>query len=140
MKTILRTVLAVIAGMVLAFVLVIAVEVFGSIAHPTPPDFNGTMEEMCQHVARFPHWVLGVAVLAWSATGFLSAWTATKIGRHPAGVVVSLLLLAAVVFNISMLPYTTWFKVVMPICFPVACYVGVRIASRVKVTPAAKAE
>jgi hypothetical protein len=30
----------------------------------------------------------------------------------------------AIVFNVSMLPYAIWFKVVMLSCFPVACYLG----------------
>ena len=141
MKTILRTILAIISGMALAFALVVAVEGFSSIVHPVPPEFTGTMDEMCQHVARYPDWVLGVAVIAWSATTFISTWIATKIGRPVAGVVVSLLLLLAIAFNISTLPYATWFKVVMPSCFLVACYLGVRLGSRVRAkTSAATAE
>ena len=80
-------------------------------------------------------------MIAWSATTFISTWIATKIGRPVAGVVVSLLLLCAIASNIAMLPYATWFKVVMPSCFLVACYLGVRLGSRVKAkTSAAKAE
>jgi len=125
MRLFLRTILAIIAGMGLALALVIAVEGFSSIVHPLPPEFNGTMDEMCQHVAKYPHWVLGVVVIAWSATTFLAVWTATKIGRMAAGVVVSLLLMGAIVFNVAMLPYVTWFKMVMPTCALVACYMGV---------------
>jgi hypothetical protein len=74
MKTALRTVLGVVAGVALAFVLVIAVELFSAVVHPLPPGFAGTMDEMCLHVARYPDWVLGVVVLAWSATTFVSTW------------------------------------------------------------------
>lgn len=141
MKTFLRTILAVIAGMVVALALVIGVEFFSSIVHPVPPDCKETMEEMCQHVAKYPHWVLGVVVILWSATTFVSTWVATMIGRLVAGVVVSLLLLWAIAFNITMLPYATWFKVVMLSCFPMACYLGVRLGDRVKAkTSAANAE
>jgi MFS family permease len=132
MKTILRAILAIIAGMVLAFALVIAVEGFSSIVHPLPPNFTGTTDEICQHVARYPHWVLGVVVIAYSATTFLSTWIATKIGRRVAGAVVSLLLLLAIAFNITKLPYATWFKAVMPGCFLVACYLGVTLGGRAK--------
>jgi hypothetical protein len=132
MYTVLRAVLGIISGMVVALALVIAVEGFSSIVHPVPPDFTGTMEEMCEHVARYPHWVLGVAVIAWSATTFLSTWIATKIGRRVAGTVISLLLLLAIAFNITTLPYATWFKLVMPVCFLVACYLGVTLGGRAK--------
>lgn len=124
MKTALRTLLGVTAGMALAFVLVIAVELFSAVVHPLPPGFTGTMDEMCQHVARYPHWVLGIVVPVWSATAFVSTWVATRIGGRMAGIAVSLILTIAIVFNISMLPYAMWFKVVMLSCFSVACYLG----------------
>jgi len=130
MKTPLRTLLAVVAGLALALAFVVAVEAFSEMVYPTPPDFTGTMEEMCLHVSRYPDWVLGVVVLLWSATAFLSAWIATRIGNRPAGVVLSLVLAAAISSNIAMLPYTMWFKVVMLICFTIACYFGVANGSR----------
>ena len=139
MKTALRTLLAVVAGMVLAFVLVIAVELFSAVVHPVPPGFTGTMDEMCQHVARYPHWVLGVAVLAWSATAFVSTWVTTRIGNRGAGIAVTFILALAIVSNVAMLPYTMWFKVVMLSCFPVACYLGVLRGVR-KPSPAAEAK
>jgi hypothetical protein len=124
MKTALRTLLGVVAGMALAFVLVIAVELFSSVVHPVPPGFTDTMAEICQHVARYPHWVLGIVVLAWSATAFISTWVATRIGNRTAGIAVVLILTFAIVFNVSKLPYAMWFKVVMLSCFPVACLAG----------------
>ena len=125
MRTALRTILAVVGGMALAFVLVIAVELFSAVVHPTPPGFTGTMDEMCQHVARYPHWVLAVVVPAWSAIAFVSTWVATRIGNRWAGIAVILILTFGIVFNVSKLPYAMWFKVVMLTCFPVACYLGI---------------
>jgi hypothetical protein len=129
MKTALRTLLAVLAGMALAFVLVIAVELFSAVVHPVPPGFTGTMDEMYQHVARYPHWILGIVVLAWSATTFASTWVATRIGNRLAGIAVILILTFAIVVNVSMLPYAMWFKVVTLSCFAVACYLGVTVRS-----------
>jgi hypothetical protein len=124
MTTALRTLLAVVAGVALAFVLVIAVELFSAVVHPVPPGSTGNMDEMCQHVARYPHWVLGVVVLAWSATAFASTWVARRIGNRLSGIAVILILTIAIVFNVFKLPYAMWFKVVMPSCFLVACYLG----------------
>jgi hypothetical protein len=124
MKTALRTTLGVVAGMALAFVLVIAVELFSAVVHPVPPGFTGTMEEMCEHVARYPQWILGAVVLAWSATAFVSTWVATRIGNRWAGIAVTLILALAIVFNVTKLPYAMWFKVVMLSCFPVMCILG----------------
>ena len=120
------TILGIVVGMALAFVLVIGVEWFSSIVHPFPAEFKGTMDEMCQHVARYPHWVLAVVVPLWSGTAFLGVWVATKIGRIAAGIVVALLLIAAVVFNVACLPYPVWFKVVMPLGMLGACVLGLR--------------
>jgi hypothetical protein len=130
MKTALRTLLAVVAGVALALVLVIAVELFSAVVHPVPPGFTGTMDEMCQHVARYPDWVLGVVVLAWSATSFVSTWVATRIGNRLAGLVVDRLLTLAIVINVAKLPYAMWFKVVMRSSFAVACYLGVTRGER----------
>ena len=82
------------------------------------------MDEICEHVARYPHWVLGVVVVAYSATTFASTWVAARIGNRWAGIVVILILTLAIVFNIAKLPYAMWFKVVMLSCFAVACYFG----------------
>ena len=43
MKSALRIVLAVVAGMALAFALVVAVEFFSSVVHPFPADFDGNI-------------------------------------------------------------------------------------------------
>jgi hypothetical protein len=126
MKTTLRTILGVVAGMALAFVLLNIVELFSAVVHPFPPGFTDTMDEICRHVARYPHWVLGIVVVAWSATTFVSTRIATRIGNRVSGIAVILILTLAIVFNVTKLPYAMWFKVVMLSCFPVACYLGAR--------------
>src|SRR6185312_2605625 len=92
------------------FVLVVAVELLSAVIHPLPEGFGGTTEEMCQHVKRYPQWVLAVVVPAWAVAAFASTWTARRIGNLYSSVIVGLLLLTALVVNVSMLPYPTWFK------------------------------
>jgi hypothetical protein len=111
-----------IAGLAVAFALVIAVELFSEVVHPLPPDFGGTQEEMCAHVARYPQWVLAVAVPAWAFTAFAGAWTARRVGSRPAALIVGLLLTAAVLFNVSMLPYPIWFKILSPVAVVAAVF------------------
>ena len=127
MKFGIRTLFAVVVGMALAFALVVAVELFSAVVHPIPADFNGNMGE---HVRRYPHWVLGVVVLAWGATSAAATWVASRVGNRLAGSVVALLLAWALIFNLTMLPYTMWFKVVMFSVFPVACLLGIRYGKR----------
>jgi hypothetical protein len=128
MKSAGRILLAVVAGMALALALVVLVELFSSVVHPIPAGFNGNMGD---HVRRYPHWILGVVVLAWGATSTAATWVASKVGGRLAGVVVALLLAWGLIFNLTMLPYTTWFKIAMLSAFPLACLLGIRYGRRV---------
>jgi hypothetical protein len=127
MKAAGRTLLAVVAGMTLAFALVVAVEFFSSVVHPFPPSFDGNIPE---HVRRYPGWILGVVVLMWGATAAAATWVASRIGGRLAGALVTLLLASALAFNLSMLPYVIWFKIAMPAAFFVACLLGIRTGRR----------
>jgi hypothetical protein len=127
MKLGIRTLFAVVVGMALAFALVVAVEWFSAVVHPFPVDFNGNLGE---HVRRYPPWVLGVVVLAWGATAAAATWVASRVGNRLAGGIVAALLAWALIFNLTMLPYTMWFKVVMFSVFPIACLIGIRYGRR----------
>jgi hypothetical protein len=126
-KSAVRILLAVVAGMGLAFVLVVAVEFFSAVVHPFPANFDGNIPE---HVRRYPDWILGVVVLMWGATAAAAAWVASRIGGRLAGALVTLLLACALAFNLGMLPYVMWFKVAMPAAFFVACLLGIRYGRR----------
>jgi MFS family permease len=121
MKSAGRILLGIVAGMGMALALVVAVEWFSSVVHPFPANFNGNIPE---HVRHYPDWVLGAVVLAWGATIAVATWVAS-------GIVVSLLLAWALISNLTMLPYTMWFKVAMLCAFPVACLLGVRYGRRI---------
>ena len=127
MREVIRTLLAAVAGMAVALALVVAVELFSAVVHPLPADFDG---DMGAHVRRYPDWVLAVAAAAWSATAWAATCVATRLANRIAGGVVALLLAWALIFNLSMLPYPTWFKVAMLIAFPIACLVGIAIGKR----------
>ena len=131
MKNVLRIVLAVIAGMALAFVLVVAVELFSAVVHPFPPGLDPNAPgSIPEHVRRYPGWILAVCGLMWGATAAAATWVASRIGGRLAGAVVTLLLAAALAFNLSMLPYVMWFKIAMPAAFFVACLIGIRSGAR----------
>jgi hypothetical protein len=129
MLVVLRTIAGIVVGLVAAFVLVIAVEAFGSVAHPVPKDFGGTMEEMCRHVERFPQWVLAVSAVAWAGTAFVGTWTSKKLGNLYSFAVVALLLLGGMIFNIAKLPYPIWFKIACLILVPAAIFGAGRCAT-----------
>ncbi|MFM7072053.1 MAG: hypothetical protein ACKO38_09705 [Planctomycetota bacterium] len=122
---------SVIAGLVVAFLLTIAVEAFSAVVHPVPPGVDLSDIEACRaHVARYPAWVLAVVVVAWGLSTAAAAWLATRLGpsRHPAhGFVVTAALLSLAVFNMSMLPYPWWFWCGNLAAFPLGGFVGVRV-------------
>jgi hypothetical protein len=127
MKNVLRILLAVVAGMALAFALVVAVELFSAVVHPFPPGLDPNAPgSIPEHVRRYPGWILAVCGLMWGATAAAATWVASRIGGRLAGAVVTLLLAAALAFNLSMLPYVMWFKIAMPATFFAACFIGIR--------------
>ena len=127
----LRSVGGVIAGLTVALFFVIGVEGLGSILHPFPPGVDPTDLEVCKaHVARYPTGLLALVVVAWGTAVFVSSWVATRLGtgRYLAhGVLVGSILLAAVVFNMAMLPYPKWFWINV-IVFPIAFLAGAKFA------------
>lgn len=126
---VLRTLGAFAAGLLAAFALIIGVELLSNVLHPFPSDFAGTQAEVCLHVAKYPHWVLGVVVVAWGLTGSVGTWIARRIGNIYSAVMLALLLLAGVGLNISMLPYPLWFKAAILLVMPIALAWGVRLAA-----------
>ena len=127
-KTLLRTMAAFAVGVLVSFALIFGVEVLSNLVHPFPIGFEGTKEEICHHVARYPSWVLGVVVVAWGLTAAIGTWIAQRMGGFHAATALGLLLIAGVAMNISMLPYPIWFKVVIMIAVPIAVLVGIRLA------------
>lgn len=128
MKSALRILLAVVAGVVLAFALVVAVEAINAVVHPFPANFDGNIPE---HVRRYPDWVLAVVVPMWSGIALAAAWLATRIGNRVAGWIVAALLAWALTFNLTALPYALWFRIAMFSSFPAACLLGIRYGRRI---------
>lgn len=133
MAAAIRTVAAIVAGLLVAFVLVVAVEMFSAVVHPIPPDFGGTQEEMCAHVERYPAWVLAVVVPLWAATALAGTWIAGRLGNRWSALVVGLVLAAGLIFNLSMLPYPLWFKIGCLLAIP--CAIGWAIYLSVRRLP-----
>ena len=128
MGTILRSMSAVIAGLIVAGVFVIGVEWMSSILHPFPPGADPTDLETCRaHVARYPAGVLMLASLGWGLGTLASSWVATRLGprrRAAHGIAIGLILLALAVANMAVLPYPAWFWILNLIVFPAGCFFG----------------
>lgn len=127
---VLRILGAIAAAIVTALVLLIAVELFSAVVHPFPIDFKETPDEIVAHVARYPQWVLAVVVPMWGAIAFISTWLAGRLGGRGPAIFIAVLLLAAVMCNLSMLPYPLWFKAVQPVAIVAAVVVAYRSSEK----------
>jgi hypothetical protein len=134
MQAILRSSAAIVLGLLVALALATGVEVFGNVVHPFPADYDGSMEQTCAHVERFPAWVLAAVVPAWGFTALAGVWTAGRLANRGCALAVGLLLVAAVAFNVAMLPYPLWFKLAAVIAIVAAVSCGTYL-SRPRVTP-----
>jgi hypothetical protein len=131
-KTLLRGLAATFIGLFLAVVLLAGVEGFSAVVHPFPTDYGGTMEETCRHVERYPQWVLAVVVPMWGVAALIGTWIARRMGNVYSAGIVGLLLLSALVLNLSTLPYPIWFKVANLVVIPAAIVAGGRFWGRRK--------
>jgi hypothetical protein len=123
-RSVMGGILGFLVGMVTALTLVIGVEVFSNLVHPFPPEFDQSHEQVCEHVRRYPVWVLGTVIPLWSFTAWCSSWIARRQGGWSPAVIVVALCLAAVGLNLWMLPYPTWFEVLIPVCVLLAGWWG----------------
>lgn len=129
---IIKSVLAVIFSIAVAFGLFMAIEGVGSILHPWPADFAGTFEEIARQVESYPTWVLAfLGGVGNGVTMLICTFIATRLGhnRNPwHGYGVGVLLFAMVIINLTMLPYPIWYWVLMFIVLPLAAYFGTKLA------------
>ncbi|MCB1669938.1 MAG: hypothetical protein R3F41_07815 [Gammaproteobacteria bacterium] len=123
---------AILLSVLVALLLLSAIEGISAVLHPFPADFDQTYESMAQHVANYPAWVLFLlGGIGWGLTALAASFLATRFGarRHPAhGMAIGILLVAAAAFNISMLPYPNWFVLVDVVLLPLGVYLGVILA------------
>jgi hypothetical protein len=128
--SVLRSAGAVAAGLAVTVALAVAVEALSAVVHPFPEDFTGTPEEVARHVEHYPAWVLALVVPVWGLAAFAGAWTAGRLGNRRSALIVGVVIVAALVLNISMLPYPLWFKAACLIAVPAAIVCGARLSSR----------
>lgn len=132
-KTILQNAAAVFFSLIVALFLLALIEYVGAILHPFPDDFGGTREEVMEQVANYPPLILGIlGGLGWGGTMLVATWLATRLSanrRQAYGIGVGLLLLAAALFNMSMLPYPIWYWVLELVVLPLGIFFGSKLGA-----------
>jgi hypothetical protein len=130
---VIRTILAVLAGLLVALATMLALEYVGMSLFPLPPGIDLDNEaDLARLVASATLgkklWVL----LAWAAAAFVGGWVAARLSRShraAAALVVGGLTVAGVVVNAMLLPHPPWMTaagVLLPL--PLA-WVAARLAT-----------
>lgn len=130
-RLLLQNTAVVILSILVAILLLAAVEWIGLVLHPFPEDFAGTREEVMEQVANYPTAILALlGGVGWGITMVVATWLATRLStsRHTAhGIGIGVVLLAAALFNMSMLPYPLWFWILELIVLPLGIYLGIKM-------------
>lgn len=136
-----RTILGMLAGVVVMFVTIMGIEALGHLAYPPPPGLdplNPAHEAaFAQFVLEMPPMAKAMLVSAWVAGAFVGGLVAAKIARHQnaAAIFVALVVMSGVVAMIMKVPHPTWLAaagLLLPI--PVAL-LAARLVHRPKLLP-----
>lgn len=127
----LRTTLAVLAGVVAFVVLVSLMDMFSLVFHPLPPGADQhDPVAMTAHVATAPVVSMLIVVLGWLLGTFLGSLVICLIDKQRPMVGVAILAAlaeAAVIMNSMMLPHPLWMTVSGIVLIPVLAYFARRI-------------
>lgn len=125
-----RTILGVLAGVVVAWLVIVLCQ-FGSTAlHPPPPGID--LRDPTQLAAFIEAAPLGamLLVLAGYALGaLLGGWTAARMARHKrvAALLIGALVLAGVIANFALIPHPLWMAVTGVLLPLPAAWLGARL-------------
>jgi hypothetical protein len=109
-----RSILAVVAGVILAVALVAAAETVSHFTYPPPAGLDlGDSAAVKSWVGSLPFGAFAVVLIGWTLGAFAGTASAVLIaGRRPAaGCLVAVLFLTATLFNLVTLPSPAWFRI-----------------------------
>ena len=109
----LRTILGIFAGVVLAFVVLMGLEMAGHAVMPPPPGLDpADPEDLKQMVASASMAAKVWVVFAWFAAVVAGGWAARRLSRKGwAGWVIVGLIVLGGVANIMMIPHPLWMQI-----------------------------
>ena len=125
-----RTILGILAGLVVAWLAMTICEFASLFLHRPPVGLDlRDPQALAAHIAAAP--LSAMLVVGWALAAFVGAWVAARIARHrrAAALVIGLLVLAGVIANIAMIPHPLWMTVAgLALPLPLA-WLAARIAS-----------
>ena len=135
MQRIGHTIIAVIAGVVVAFALVAAIEWLGQQMYPTPPGLDLTRPDQAENYVRtLPIGALLLVLTAWTVATFCGGIVAAAIekGRpRRAAAIVGVVVLVVTIANLVLIPHPLWFSIAGVVSIVVASLAAGRAMSSV---------
>jgi hypothetical protein len=127
-----RIALGVVAGIVVAFLCVFAVEFVGHGLYPPPAGLDATNPaDQARLMEAMPAAAKALVLLGWFLGALAGAWVANRIaGRSLAGWIVALLVIAAGVATMVMIPHPIWMwagGILLPLA---AAWIAERVGAR----------
>ena len=109
----LRTILGIVAGVVVAFVVLMGLEMAGHAAMPPPAGLDpADPEDLKQMVASASTAAKAWVVFAWFAAVVAGGWVAGRLSRASwAGWVIAGLIVVGGIANIMMIPHPLWMQI-----------------------------
>ena len=109
----LRTILGIVAGVVVAFVVLMGLEMAGHAAMPPPAGLDpADPEDLKQMVASASTAAKAWVVFAWFAAVVAGGWVARRLSRASwAGWVIAGLIVVGGIANILMIPHPLWMQI-----------------------------
>jgi hypothetical protein len=127
-----RSVVAVVLGIIFAVLVIAGVESIGSHVVPLPEGVNPQdMAAVRAAVANMPAGAFAFILFAWFLGTFIGAWFAARTAKrapYAHAFIVGGVLLAAGIVSMTLLPHPSWVWIAGVACFLAAAYLGARLA------------
>ena len=108
----LRTAVGVVAGIVVAWLVIVLSQLLSAALYPPPPGTDLTDPAvLADFINAAPVTAMGCVIAGYALAALLGGWVAARISRaHPriAAMIVGALVLLGVVLNYTMIPHPTW--------------------------------
>jgi hypothetical protein len=131
MPPVVRTVIAVVVGTVVAFVLVGVIEAIGEFVYPPPAGVDfGKPDQLASYMQRLPGGALAFVLAAWIVATFLGGLVAAWIARTRTALVAAIvgaLVLAATIMNFVLIPHPPWMIGAGVLGIAIAAYLAGRL-------------